>query len=179
MRYTVFGLALLLLVTSASSAQLAETKIAFSSNRDGNQEIYVMNADGTNPINLTNNPANDLDPFASPDGTKIAFSSNRDGDDEIYVMNADGTNPVNLTNNLADDRGRPIWSPDGTQIFFSSNRDGNQEIYVMNADGSNPVNLTNNPAEDNSPSWFSTRPMVGVSPREKLATTWGRLKATQ
>ena len=132
MRYTVFGLALLLLVTSAGSAQLTETKIAFTSNRDGNDEIYVMNADGTNPVNLTNNPA--------------------------------------------EDRGPPIWSPDGTQIFFGSNRDGNFEVYVMNADGSNPVNLTNNPAEDNFPSWFSTRPTVGVSPKEKVATTWGRIK---
>lgn len=78
-------------------------KIAFTSNFDGNYEIYVMNADGTNEINLTKNPARDEYPTWSPDGNKIAFTSNRDGNKEIYVMNADGTNQRNLTNNPADD----------------------------------------------------------------------------
>jgi len=68
--------------------------IAFHSGRDGNFEIYVMNADGTNPTRLTNNPAFDALPAWSPDGTKIAFFSDRDGNGDIYVMNADGTNPT-------------------------------------------------------------------------------------
>jgi TolB protein len=68
------------------------TKIAFSTNRDGNLEIYVMNANGTGQTRLTNNIGfADLDPDWSPDGSKIAFSSNRDGNLEIYSMNADGT----------------------------------------------------------------------------------------
>ena len=71
-------------------------KIAFESNRDGNEEIYVMNADGTNQTNLTNNAARDYVPAWSPDGSKIAFGSTRDGNDEIYVMNADGSGQVNL-----------------------------------------------------------------------------------
>ena len=83
-------------------------KIAFDSERDGNAEIYVMDADGSNQINLTNNPANDRDPVWSPDGKKIAFSSNRDGNYEIYVMDTDGSNQINLTNNPADDR-FPDW----------------------------------------------------------------------
>jgi VCBS repeat-containing protein len=78
-------------------------KVAFSSSRDGNAEIYVMNADGTNPTRLTNNAATDVDPTFSPDGSKIAFYSNRDGDNEIYVMNSDGTNQTRLTNNSASD----------------------------------------------------------------------------
>jgi Tol biopolymer transport system component len=129
-------------------------KITFSSNRDGNFEIYVMNTDGTNQTRLTNNSASDGNPVWSPDGSKIAFSSDRDGNYEIYVMNADGTNPVRLTNNSAADA-EPSWSPDGTKIAFSTNRDGiisgdmttpgvNWEVYVMNVDGINPVNLTNN-----------------------------------
>ncbi|MBI1928203.1 PD40 domain-containing protein [Candidatus Poribacteria bacterium] len=85
-------------------------KIAFVSTRDGNNEIYVMNADGTNPMNLTHHPASELYPAWSPDGTKIAFVSGRDGNAEIYVMNADGTNPVNLTNHPANDT-TPSWSP--------------------------------------------------------------------
>jgi len=71
-------------------------KIAFHSDRDGNQDIYVMNADGTNPTRLTSDPASDRVPAWSPDGTKIAFDSRRDGNFEIYVMNADGTNPTRL-----------------------------------------------------------------------------------
>ena len=60
--------------------------IAFSSRRDGNDEIYVMGSDGSNPRRLTDHPAEDRAPSWSPDGRHIAFSSNRDGDWEIYVM---------------------------------------------------------------------------------------------
>ena len=117
-----------------------------------NSDIFVMDADGGNPINLTNHDALDQTPDWSPDGLRIAFTSLRDASWEIYVMNADGTNPTNLTNHPARD-GRPDWSPDGNQIAFTSDRDGNIEIYVMNADGTNPINLTNHPAEDNRSSW--------------------------
>ena len=128
------------------------SKIAFISDRDGNFEIYTMDADGTNLVRLTDHPAFDAFPSWSPDGSKIAFISDRDDNDEIYVMSADGTNPVNLTNNgEVDDL--PSWSPDGAKIAFYSHRDGNNEIYVMAADGSDPVNLSNNPANDREPSW--------------------------
>src|SRR2546430_169885 len=73
----------------ATGAPIA--KIAFYTNRDRNAEVYVMHADGTGPVNLTNNPAFDVNPAWSPDGSKIAFGTNRDGDYEVYVMNADGT----------------------------------------------------------------------------------------
>ena len=80
-----------------------------------------MNADGTNPINLTNHPADDRHPDWSPDGLRIAFSTNRDGDWEkkpndnweVYVMNADGTKPINLTNHPAWDSS-PSWEPTPT-----------------------------------------------------------------
>src|SRR5215216_6682223 len=81
------------------------TKIAFTSDRDVNREIYVMNAqDGSNQTRLTMNPAFDFDPSWSPDGTKVAFTSDRDGNTEIYVMNAqDGSNQTRLTDNGASD----------------------------------------------------------------------------
>jgi Zn finger protein HypA/HybF involved in hydrogenase expression len=126
--------------------------IAFVSDRDGNYEIYVMNADGSQPKNLTQNPADDFSPAWSPDGRYIAFFSERDGNYEIYVMNADGSQPKNLTQNLAADYS-PAWSPDGQHIAFQTERDGNYEIYVMNADGSQPKNLTQNPAAEWSPAW--------------------------
>jgi TolB protein len=129
------------------------SKIVFYSRRDGNDEIYVMNADGTNQTRLTTDPAVDIDPTWSPDGTKIAFTSWRDGNYEIYVMNADGTNQTRLTTDPAGER-LPAWSPDGTKIAFISNRAGNNiDIYVMNADGTNQTRLTTDPAWDVSPTW--------------------------
>ena len=86
------------------------TKIAFTSDRDLNREIYVMNAqDGSNQTRLTDNGAADEFPSWSPDGTKLAFTSDRDGNREIYVMNAqDGSNQTRLTDN-ADSDGLAEW----------------------------------------------------------------------
>src|SRR5215217_879049 len=107
---------------AAGDAQAKKGKppvIAFTSNRDSNQEIYTMNADGSNLRNLTNNPASDTEPEISPDGTKIAFVSTRDGilNPEIYTMNADGSNQQRLTKddtNVADVH--PTWDPTGQRI---------------------------------------------------------------
>ena len=120
------------------------TKIAFESGIDDvvyNYEIYVMNADGSNQTNLTNNSSQDKYPTWSPDGSKIAFYSMRDGNDEIYVMNADGSNQTRLTNNSDSDK-YPLWSPDGSKIAFLKVMYPNWDIYVMNADGSNQTRLT-------------------------------------
>ncbi len=77
-------------------------KIAFTSDRDGNWEIYAMNADGSGQTNLTGNTATDFLPGWSPDGSRVAFASNRDVNFEIYVMNADGSGQTNLTQPSAD-----------------------------------------------------------------------------
>ena len=147
-------------------------RIAFMSDRDGhfdmpgglpNYEIYVMDADGGNQQNLTNDPNSDSTPSWSPDGERIVFTSKRDGNREnyeIYVMDADGNNRQRLTDNDFYDLA-PSWSPDGERIAFVSWRDGHfigdfglsSEIYVMDADGKNPRRLTNNRKRDSSPSW--------------------------
>jgi hypothetical protein len=89
----------------------AKYKIAFYSNRDGKNEIYIMNDDGSEQVRLTNDPPNgNGGPSFSPDGSKIAFNSERDGNSEIYIMNIDGSEQVNLTNNPAND-GKPSFSP--------------------------------------------------------------------
>ena len=115
-------------------------------------EIYVMRSDGSDPVQLTHNQANDTLPVLSPDGRRIAFVSDRDGNREIYVMNADGNEQLNLTAHPAEDW-TPTWSPDGQHIAYASFRDGNWEIYVMDADGSNQARLTENSAADYGPSW--------------------------
>jgi TolB protein len=130
------------------------------SERDGNKEIYVMNADGTGQTRLTNKPAPDDCPAWSPDGSKIAFGWSYEGSGEVYVMNADGTGQARLAEvGLAEP---PTWSPDGSQIAFVSQRGFDtgllyepnaREIYVMNADGTGQTRLTNNEAKDESPRW--------------------------
>jgi Tol biopolymer transport system component len=127
-------------------------RVAFVSERDGNAEIYVMNADGSDVTRLTDTPAVEWLPIWSPDGTRIAFYSYRDDFAEIYVMNADGSGQMNLTNNPASDWDHS-WAPDGTRIAFTSKRDGNEEIYVMNTDGSDVTRLTKESANDWRPSW--------------------------
>ncbi|MGD2206422.1 MAG: hypothetical protein PVH17_06555 [Anaerolineae bacterium] len=127
-------------------------QIAFVSDRDGNAEIYIMNADGSGITRLTNNPARDAEPAWSPDRQHIAFLSDRDGNSEIYVMAADGSGVTRLTKNPGNDA-RPTWSPDGQHIAFVSDRDENAEIYVMDFDGSTPKNLTKHPAFDYAPAW--------------------------
>ena len=133
--------------------------IAFSSNRDGKNEIYVMDADGSNVKRLTNNLTDDVNPMWSPDGHRMLFESERDGNREIYVMDADGGNQIRLTRNNGLDS-TATWSPDGSLIAFGSNRDTgppynpyNMDIYVMNADGSNVRRIVEDPEYDVGPQW--------------------------
>ena len=126
-------------------------QIAFISDRDGDLEIYVMNADGSGQTRLTTDSAVSLGFAWSPDGSRIAFTS-RGRNWDIYVMNADGTGQRRLTTDAAVDEW-PAWSPDGSRITFVSRRDGNSEIYVMNADGSGVTRLTTNSVIDMRPAW--------------------------
>jgi dipeptidyl aminopeptidase/acylaminoacyl peptidase len=127
------------------------TKLAFVSDRDSCDDIWVMNVDGSGLERLTGD-CSSRGPAWSPDGARIAFYNTSDGDAEIYVMNADGTLNHRLTNNATVDLS-PSWSPDGTRIAFYSDRDGNAEIYFMIDDGSDQVNFTQNPALDRHPAW--------------------------
>ena len=128
------------------------THLAFRSQRDGNDEIYVMNPDGTCQTNLTKSPEGDWSPAWSPDGKRIAFARFFDSNPftDIAIMSADGSVLQRLTTQGGE---YPVWSPDGTRIAFASASDGNYEIYVMNADGTNQIRLTDQLAYDMSPSW--------------------------
>jgi Tol biopolymer transport system component len=145
------------------------TKLAFSQEVNGGQELYTMRPDGSAKTRLTNNADTDDFPAFSPDGTKIAFKSNRGGngvnetgdpDNEIWVMKAAPENdtdigpanrPVRLTENAASDAD-PNWSPGGTKIVFASRRaDPDGDIYIMNADGTAQKRLTTSSAGDFTP----------------------------
>src|SRR4051812_5022497 len=125
----------------------SEPRVVFISSRDGAENIYSMNSDGTGVTRLTTTTRKDSRPAWSADGTKIVFQTNRDGNNEIYVMNADGSDQHNVTRDPANDE-NPVWSPDGARIAFSTNRDGNKEIYTINPDGSGAKRLTDFFADD-------------------------------
>ena len=122
-------------------------RILFVSDRGGDDDIWIMNADGSGAAtNLTSTPGIDeLSPAMSPDGTKILYVVDA-ASAEIWIMNADGTGQTPLTGGAGDDE--PAWSPDGTMIAFSRN----SQIWTMNANGSNPRQWTSNNVDD-EPAW--------------------------
>ena len=116
--FLCLGFGLVLSPALQISAQAPATaKIAFSSNRDGNWEIYLMNPDGSQQKRLTQNSARDSSPVWSPDGEQILFVSNRDGVSDLYVMDADGEHVRRVFRKSAL-RVEPTWSPDGERIAF-------------------------------------------------------------
>jgi Tol biopolymer transport system component len=146
------------------------TRIAFSSNRDNandgdpdddDEEIYVMDADGSNVVQLTDSPGDDTRPAWSEDGTQILFVTERNvrlesGDLEMFIMNADGSDQRPL------DEGEVFtgwlnYSADGTEVLYMSNEDGDWDIYVRDADGENVRLLTDNDSDDLFPVWRPTR----------------------
>jgi Tol biopolymer transport system component len=150
------------------------TRIAFTSVREGDQEIYVMYQDGSGVRRLTFAPGEDRPGTFSPDGTQISFHSGRfpfvpgpgHSSLEIMVMNADGTNQRRMTNNNFQDS-FAHWSPDGGRIAFTTNRDTDFEIYTLvpvdaNNDGNADVQtrITNSPGEDAHAHWSPDASML-------------------
>lgn len=147
---TALGSALLVpLSTAGAVVPGTNGQIAFESNRDGNPEIYAMNADGTVERNLTNHPGWDFYPVWSPDGTQIAWGSDRaePGNVDVWVMDADGSDPVQLTDSPGEDRGAS-WTSDGEKIVFHSARNRTPshafDLFIMDADGDNETLLRSN-----------------------------------
>lgn len=156
--------------------------VAFRSDRDGNDDIWLMTPDGSKSINVTNHPSTDSDPAWSSDGSKLAFVSARTGNAELFVMDVDGSNIIQVTDNQGSVRW-PNWSPDGSLIAYSASVNGQRDIYVVPAPGTNskqsknsistcdgPVQVTDHEEVDNEPVWwpdgskmyfFSTRDGVG------------------
>ncbi|MCA1637998.1 MAG: FG-GAP-like repeat-containing protein [Acidobacteria bacterium] len=141
---------LMIIQTPAAPQLSANGKIAFTSDRDGNSEIYLMNADGSGQVRLTNNSVRDDFPTWSPDGRTIAFLRQSGGISSINLMNADGTNVRQITMlSLTSYVFGMSWSPDGAKIAFQDLTD----IFIINVDGSNRVNLTNGQGNNSEPTW--------------------------
>lgn len=119
------------------------------------EEIYIVNADGSDLRRITNNSARDFDPQFSPDGSHIVFASDVDspGFTKIYVMNINGADITLLAG--VPNSYSPTWSPDGTRIAYVNDQQGDGDIYVMDADGQRSYLLTQDDggAEDRDPAW--------------------------
>jgi Tol biopolymer transport system component len=135
--------------------------IAFLSNRDGNTDVWLMDATGGSQRRLIANPMKDeYAPSWSPDGKKIAFVSNVDPsgngnnvDLEVYVYQRGIGEIKQLTDNTVDEN-HPAWAPGGRKIAFVSSRDGDDEIFTMKPDGTRQRKLTNNTSvDDYEPDW--------------------------
>lgn len=170
--------------TFATTATLIPTeafptigKIAFVSDRDGKYNIVVMNADGRDQKNLTNNLFNSLVPAWSPDGKNIAFTSDINNISQIFTMKTDGSDQKQLTHDNASSSS-PAWSPDGRQILFISDRDmvlsddriPISEVYIMNSDGSNQERVTNNRDFERDLSWSPNGDMIAISVNPRSAS---------
>ena len=155
---------------------IARTKIAFTSDRDGERirgpltdrgisNLYMADYDGARQRRITISKALDITPVWSPDARSIAFGSWRSGYQDIYVLfpYGDGVLQNPTKGNAARQNFLPAFSPDGTRIAYTSTGDGNSEIYVMNRDGSNRQRLTNHPNIDVTPTWSPTGTQIAFT----------------
>ncbi|MCX7918635.1 MAG: Tol-Pal system beta propeller repeat protein TolB [bacterium] len=141
------------ILASFGLSGIGNSKIAFISNAKGNKELYMMDYDGYNVIQLTNDKSITLSPSWSPDTTKIAYVSYKRGNPDLYVIDVSSR----VTKCIASFQGQntaPAWSPDGRYIAASLSKDGNGEIYLIPADGHGvPRRLTFDRGIDTSPCW--------------------------
>ncbi|MEO8089346.1 MAG: Ig-like domain-containing protein [Gemmatimonadales bacterium] len=178
-----------LLQDSASNIQAVlapdRTRVAFSSNRNGSSDLYVMDSDGRNLRRLTTDTGNEGDPAWTPDGARIVYTFTRGTATQIAITQVDGGETRPLTTSSGGNHS-PSVSPDGRSIAFISVRDGNQEIYAMNLDGTNQRRLTKTSERESSPQFFRNGDLAYVVERggrskgsRIMRLAWGRTSSNQ
>ena len=145
----VIGMLLVLGVLSSVWAKAPETaKIVFTSTQDGGNQIYTMNPDGSDQINLSRSDDWDTEPVWSPNGEQILFVSDRDGLSDLYIMDADGRGARKVFRDN-EYRTNPTWSPDGKQIAYAQGEEPDRAIYIATINGRSVQKLT----DGFMPSW--------------------------
>jgi TolB protein len=128
------------------------TRLAFTSNRDGNPEIYVMNKDGSGLRRMTNSPTIDVSPTWSPTGNQLAWVSDRTGQPKIYLMNADGTGQRLLVGDPKSDR--PTWSRGKfNEIAYASQTGPGYDIKIYSFATGEAIKVTDGIGSNESPSF--------------------------
>jgi hypothetical protein len=156
------------LADSASNIQAAlspdRTRVAFSSNRGGSFDIYLMDPDGQNLRRLTSSSWNEGEPAWTPDGGRILYTATSGTTTQIVTLSVDGGENRQLTTASGGNHS-PSVSPDGRTIAFVSARDGNHAIYTMGLDGSNQRRVTRGSARETSPRFTRNGDLVYVVER--------------
>jgi TolB protein len=156
------------LVDNASNIQVAlapdRTQVAFSSNRNGNFDIYVMDTDGQRLRRLTSSPAHEGEPAWTPDRSRIVYTVTSGTTTHIATVTVDGTESRVLTTSSGGNHS-PSVSPDGRTIVFVSARDGNHAVYTMGLDGTDQRKLTRNSARETSPRYSRNGDLLFVMER--------------
>jgi uncharacterized protein YjdB len=141
------------------------TRIAFSSNREGSYDLYVMDADGGNLRQLTTDPGSEGEPAWTPDGTRLVYTVRRQGaPPQLYVLRPDGRPAQSLTTEPGGNHS-PAISVDGRSLAFVSTRDGNQEIYVMAVEGGAHRRITRTVQRDSQPRFLPNGDLIYVVER--------------
>lgn len=148
----ILSLALIFVNVCPLFARAPKTeKIAFSSNRDGAWDIYIMNPDGSDKVNLTRHKASDFYPVWSPTGEHILFVSNRDGILDLFLMDADGRNVRRVFKNSTQ-RVEPTWAPDGQRIAYHAEKP-QWSIQTGTINGIGGVHVALARVQGGNPSW--------------------------
>ncbi len=146
------------------------TRLVYATDQNGNLDIVVANADGSNPTRLVSTVYEEHSPSWTPDGTAIVFESDFGGTPQIWIMNADGSDQRQLTHDEWSSH-QPAVSPNGTTIAYVVRRDDESDIYLMNLDGTNQRNFTTSEANEAYPAWVGDSALAYLAEEEQNRVT--------